>query len=84
MSNSTHIMSYGPDGPKGQDQQGYTAGATGACGDTGATGPAGGIGSTGHTGFGFGFSGQPHISDPNGDVAYMNYRHPNNPFIVGK
>ena len=32
---------------------------------------------------GFGFSGQPHISDPEGDVAYMNYRHPNNPFVVG-
>ena len=31
---------------------------------------------------GFGFSGQPHISDPEGDVAYMNYRHPNNPFVV--
>ena len=31
---------------------------------------------------GFGFSGQPHIDDPNGDRAYMNYRHPNNPFIV--
>lgn len=31
---------------------------------------------------GFGFNGQPHIDDPDGDRAYMNYRHPNNPFIV--
>lgn len=32
---------------------------------------------------GLGFSGQPHIDDPNGDRAYMNYRHPDNPFLGG-
>ena len=57
MSNSTHIIGFGPDGPQGDNKSGYTASATGASGPTGATGPAGGIGATGPTGFGFGFSG---------------------------
>ena len=57
MSNSTHIIGYGPDGGQGENRVGYTASATGASGPTGATGPAGGIGSTGPTGFGFGYSG---------------------------